>query len=200
MNDLIFSCTDGLPQAEMPTCATDYGERVVQIVFAKTAVSCTGNVPLASDFNAVYDTLTEFKYITNGHRVFQGETEIEWHNTEWHDKEYRVEGRIKRINADIARAAEKLNRYHNIYFYFFTDKNYCFGPYYAQPNFNLIQIEGKGQPPYIDFHVDYVGHGVDYSAYDSLYGSLHDSGAEGSITFDRTDTTFDSTVITWDAT
>ena len=172
MNDLIYSCTEGLPQPEMPQCATDYGQRVVTVIFSKTAVSCTGSVPMASDFNAAYSSLSIFEHLTNGHRVFQGETEIEWHNTEWHDKEYRVEGRIKRISETVKRAAEKVNRYNSLYMYFITDKNYCYGPYYAQPNINFVQMEGKGQPPYIDLFATYIGHGIDYAQYDAGYDSL----------------------------
>lgn len=182
MNDLIYSCTDSLPQPSQPVCATDYGERVVQVIFSKTAVSCTGNVPLASDFNAAYSDLSIFKYITNGHRIFLGETEIEWHNKEWYDKEYRIEGKIRRVNESTARAAEKLSRYASLYMYFFTEKNYCYGPYYAQPNFTLIQLEGKGRPPYIAFNADYIGHGVDYAQYDSGYLSLYEAEAGAILT------------------
>jgi hypothetical protein len=175
MNELIFSCTDDLAQASTPTCGTDYGERVVKIIFSKTKVSTSGNVPTASDFNASYSSLSIFESIVNGHRTFLGETEIEWHHKEWFDKMYTVTGKIRRVNDSVQRAAEKISRYSNLYFYFITEKNYCFGPYYSQPSFNLVQFEGKGTPYYLDFKVEYVGSGIDYSNYDEDYDSLYDS-------------------------
>jgi len=196
MNDLLFSCTDTLPQPTTPVCGTDYGERIVRVLLSKSIISCAGNVPTAEEFNLVYDTLTDFNHVTSGHRTFQGETEIDWHNKEWFDKTYRVEGRLRRVSEEIARAAEKFNYYHVVYMYYITEKNYCFGPYYAQPNFTLLQLEGKGSRPYISFFIDYVGNGIDYSQYDSGYDNLYDS--VGSITADSTLITVDSTYITSD--
>ena len=172
MNDLIFSCTDTLQQPSTPVCATDYGERVGVIMFSKTEVETSGNVPSAVEFNVAHTagTLVTIKGLSNGHRTFLSETEIEWHQKEWHDKKYKVDGKVLRIDEPIARLCETLNFYNELYFYFITDNNYCFGPYESGPNFTLIQ--SPGTRPYIKFEAEYYGVGIDYSRYDADYQNI----------------------------
>lgn len=193
MNELIFSCSDTLPQPGTPECATDYGERVVTIYLSKTPVSTSQNVPSASDFSIAFDagSLTIIRGIVNGHKIFLGEHEIEVNFKEWRDKEYRVEGRIRLIDEDVARAAEKLSIYSELIMYYVTEKEYCFGPYEASTNFTLIQTEGKGNPAYIGFHFDFVDIGIDYSNFDFNYDR---------VPFDTESITVDSTIITVDST
>jgi hypothetical protein len=176
MNNLLYSIAEDLLQAETPLCTTDYGERVVMLVFSKTPITCVGNVPTYDEFLTAYEagTCAFVKGITNGHRTFLSETEIEWHNTEWYDKTYRVEGKIKLVSEAVARMCEKINRYHELYFYYITEKEHCFGPYEGWPNFTLIQMEGK-LPSYIQFNVDFIGNGIDYSLYSSSYHLIPDA-------------------------
>jgi hypothetical protein len=196
MNDLLYSCTADLEQPITPVCATDYGERIVTIILSKTQVPTSGNVPSPSDFVAAYSSIAIYKNVVNGHRIQTGETSIDWNVTETYDKQYRVEGRIRRLNQNLARATEKLARYKNLYLYYITDKSYCFGPYYSQPNFNLIEMEGKGNPPYLQFWCDFVGSGIDYNNKDNAYSNIYDPG---SITVDSSLITVDSTTITVDS-
>jgi len=172
MNDLIHSCASALDQAVTPSCGTDYGERVTTIILSKTKVSTSANVPSASDFTLAYNQLAIFKYVVNGHRIKLGETVIQWNMSEYYDPMYRVEGRIKRISETMARSVEKISRYKNLYLYYITENNYCHGPYWATPHFNIIELEGKGAPPYLKFRFDFIGNGIDYAAkdtYDNIY-------------------------------
>jgi len=190
MTELLYNCADTLPQPSTPTCATDYGERVVTIVLAKTPISTSQNVPSASDISAAFDagTATIIKGISNGHKVFLGETEIEVIHKEWFDKQYRVEGNIKLVSESIARATEQLSRYPELIMYYVTEKEYCFGPYESNPNFTLIQTEGKGMPPFIRFNFDFIDTGIDYANYDASYDRIpYDLDGEAIITEDGFD-------------
>jgi hypothetical protein len=196
MNDLIHSCASALDQAVTPSCGTNYGERITTVILSKTKVSCAGNVPTAAEFSTSYSSIVIYKNIVRGHRITKGATEIQWNVTERYDKEYRVEGRIRRLSGSLVRTTEKLDRYPNLYMYYITDKNYCFGPYNATSNFDLIELEGKGVPPYLKFWFDFVGNGIDYSNYDSNYNNI----TGDNITADSTTITVDSTTITVDNT
>lgn len=174
MNDLIYSCTNDLDQPVAPICATPYGERVTQVILSKTPVTASGNVPTAAEFKTALEAglITLVEGIVNGHRTKTGETEIQWHNKEWHDPEYRVEGKLHRFNEAIARSCEKLTRRKKLYMYFITEKMYCFGPYWASPDFSNILYNGKGTPAGIAFTLDYVGGGIDYAQYDAGYDNI----------------------------
>lgn len=185
MDTLVFNCSDALSQPNTPDCGTDYGERVVRIAFMKeggTFTVAASDVPTAAEFEtAIAATeITVYNAITNGHRIENGATELSGDDTEtggterW-DVEYRVEGRIKRIDQNIARATEKLDKYSSLRMWYFTEKNYCFGGatgYKVAPNFNLIAFEGKGNPPYISFTCDFTAIGADYAGYDEDYSAL----------------------------
>jgi len=188
MDNLVFSCTDALTQAATPTCGTDYGERVVRIAFMKeggTFSVAASDVPTAAEFETAIASgeITVINAITNGHRIEQGATELSGDDTEtglterW-DVDYRVEGRIKRIDETVARMTEKLDRFSSLRMWYFTEKDYCFGGvtgYKCTPNFSLIITEGKGQPPYIPFFCDFTAVGADYAGYDEDYSSLDNS-------------------------
>lgn len=191
MDNLVFSCTDALTQAATPSCATDYGERVVKIALMKESdltawrAIASSDTPTAAQFETgvASDYITVIDGISNGHRVEQGATELSGDDTisggtERYDVQYRVEGRIKLIDETIARMCEKLDRYSTLRLWFFTDRDYCFGGesgYYASPNFGEIIFEGKGTPPYIPFFCDYTATGADYAAYDDDYTALDNS-------------------------
>jgi len=185
MDSLVFACTEALQQPNTPDCATDYGERVVRIALMKEGGSFTvaaSDVPTAAEFEtAIAATeITIYNGITNGHRIEQGATELsgddtESGGTERFDVEYRVEGRIKRVDENIARSTERLDRFSILRMWYFTDKDYCFGGatgYKCSPNFSEIILEGKGQPPYIPFFCDYTAIGADYAGYDEDYSVL----------------------------
>lgn len=185
MDNLVFNCTDALPQPATPACGTDYGERVVRIALMKeggTFAVAASDVPTAAEFETAItaDEITVINAITNGHRVEQGATELsgddtESGGTERYDVEYRVEGRIKRIDEDVKRMTEKLDRYSTLRLWYFTEKDYCFGGvegYKVAPNFSLIITEGKGQPPYISFFCDFTATGADYAGYDEDFSAL----------------------------
>jgi len=187
----VFSCTDALTQAATPSCATDYGERVVKIALMKESdltawrAIASSDTPTAAQFETgvASDYITVIDGISNGHRVEQGATELSGDDTisggtERYDVQYRVEGRIKLIDETIARMCEKLDKYSTLRLWFFTDKDYCFGGesgYYCSPNFGEIIFEGKGNPPYIPFFCDYSATGADYAAYDDDYTALDNS-------------------------
>jgi len=196
MNDLIYSISSELDQVATPECATDYGERVKQIILAKTPIPADGNVPTADEIAQSFDesTCTLFNHIINGHRIKLSETEIDLGVKNWFDPVYRIEGRIRLVSETVARVCERLDRYVNLYAYFTTDKNYCFGPYYCTPNFSEILYDGKGSPVAIRFYLDYFGGGIDHS----LYIGDEDIEEAVTMTVDRTDITVDSTVITAD--
>lgn len=185
MDNLVFTCTDDLPQPSKPACTTDYGERVVLIAFMKEGGTFTvsgSDNPTAAEFQTAITAgeVTVLSGISNGHRIEQSATELSGDDTvtggtERYDVTYRVEGRIKTFNEAIKRATEKLDRYSQLRFWFVTDKSYCFGGktgYNATPNFGAHIIEGKGQPGYIPFFCDYVMTGADIANYDEDYITL----------------------------
>ncbi len=185
MDTLIVNCTDALSQPNTPTCGQDYGERVVRVAFMKeggTFSVAASDVPTAAEFETAIaaDEITVYNAITNGHRIEQGATELSGDDTEtggterW-DVEYRVEGRIKRVDQALIRATEILDRFSVIRMWFFTEKDFCFGGvtgYKAVPNFSELILEGKGQPGYISFTCDYTAIGADYAGYDEDYSVL----------------------------
>ena len=185
MDTLIVNCTDALSQPNTPTCATDYGERVVRVAFMKeggTFAVAASDVPTAAEFETAIaaNEITVYNGISNGHRIEQGATELSGDDTEtggterW-DVEYRVEGRIKRVDENIARSTEILDRFSDVRMWFFTEKDYCFGGitgYKVAPNFSEVILEGKGNPPYISFFCDYTAIGADYAGYDTDYSLL----------------------------
>ncbi|GAG40981.1 unnamed protein product [marine sediment metagenome] len=185
MDNLIFTCSDALDQAATPACGVDYGERVVRIALMKDGGTFTvsaSDFPTAAEFETAISggEITIINGVTNGHRIEQGATELsgddtETGGTERYDVEYRVEGRIKRIDETLARMTEKLDRYSTMRLWYFTEKDYCFGGvtgYLVAPNFSLITTEGKGQPPYISFFCDFTAIGADYAGYDDDYTVL----------------------------
>ena len=147
-----------------------------------TFTVAASDVPTAAEFETAIAAgeITVYNAITNGHRIEQGATELSGDDTEtggterW-DVEYRVEGRIKRLDENIARSTERLDRYSTARLWYFTEKDYCFGGvtgYNSVPNFSLIITEGKGQPPYIPFFCDFTAIGADYAGYDADYALL----------------------------
>jgi hypothetical protein len=188
MDELVFSCTDSLPQPATPACGTNYGERVVRVALMKeggTFSVSASDTPTAAEFETAITAgeITVINGMTNGHRIEQGATELsgddtESGGTERFDVEYRIEGRIKRVDETIARMTEKLDRYSTLRMWFFTEKNYCFGGvtgYKVSPNFSEVIFEGKGNPPYINFFCDYTAIGADYAGYDADYDTLDNS-------------------------
>ena len=185
MDNLIFACTDGLDQPTIPSCPTDYGERVVAFAIMKDGGTFTvagSDNPTAAEFVTAI-TAGEVAYydgITNGHKIEQGATELGGDDTisggtERGDVMYRVEGRLKLFNEAVKRATEKLDKLSTIRLWYFTDKNYCFGGkegLKASPNFSEHIIEGKGVPPYIPYFFDYTAIGADYANYDADYADL----------------------------
>jgi len=185
MDNLVFSCTDALPQPTTPACGVEYGERVVKVMFMKeggTFAVAASDVPTAAEFETAITAteITVIDGITNGHRIEQGATELsgddtESGGTERYDVVYRIEGRIKRVDEDISRMTEKLSRYSILRMWYITEKNYCFGGatgYEVSPNFDLLIKEGKGTPPYIPFMCDFTAIGADYAGYDADYDAL----------------------------
>ena len=171
MTELLYSCTSTLDQPSTPVCATDYGERITHILFSKIEVVAASNVPTAAEFGTAYGngTLMYFR-VASGHRVFLSETDTDVNAMDWHDKKYRVEGKIRLLSEAIARATERLDRYDELYMYYLTDKNYCFGPVVVSPDFSLRVYEGA-TPIYIDFKLDFYP-GIDYSNQDTSYGDF----------------------------
>lgn len=186
MDNLVFACTDALDQPITPSCTTDYGERVIGVAFMKKggtfAVACDYNSPTKAEFDVAIAAgeVAYYTGISNGHRIEQGATELSGDDTitggtERYDVQYRIEGRIKLLDSTIQRGTEKLDRYSQLRAWFITDKNYCFGGstgYLVSPNFSEIIFEGKGQPPYISFFVEYTATGEDYARYDADYDIL----------------------------
>lgn len=188
MDNLVFSCTDALLQPVMPTCATEYGERVVIIAFMKeggTFTVAASDHPTKAEFDTAIaaNQVTIIKGISNGHRIEQSATELSGDDTvtggtERWDVQYRVEGRIKIFDEDVKRLTERLDRFPQLRMWFITDKNYCFGGplgYKCTPNFGEQIFEGKGQPSYIPFFCDYVATGEDYAGYDADFDALTNS-------------------------
>jgi len=167
---MIFSTASVLDQVATPACPTDYGERITHILLSKTAVTATGNIPTAAEFTTAYDAgLLLMIHVTSCHKTQIGESEIEIIEKENYDKKYRVEGKIYLLSEAIARACERVTRYSQLYLYYYTDKQYCFGGYKATPDFSLRIGEGSGSPVYIKFMLDFFP-GIDYAAYDQFYG------------------------------
>lgn len=200
MNELLLSCSASLDQASAPACATGYGERIVTIVLAKTMLWT--DVPTANEINIAHTagTATVLKHVVNGHRVFLESQEIEVIHKQQVDKIYRIEGRVRRINEEIARMTEKLSRHSVLYVWYITDGNYCFGGYECSVDFTLRMFEGKGVPPFISFTLDFADLGIDYSDYDIDYQYIPQYVETGSVTSDSTLITVDSTIITSDQT
>jgi len=185
MDNLVFSCTDSLDQPAKPACTTDYGEAVVAIALMKdggTFSVAASDGPTAAEFKTAI-TAGEVTYITgisNGHRVKIGSTELSGDDTitggtEEYDKQYRIEGRIKLLNETVKRATEKYDRYSTLRAWYFTDKNYCLGGaegYSVSPSFDLVIQEGRGQPPYLPFTLDFTATGADYAVQDSDFADL----------------------------
>ncbi len=194
MSELLLSCNTALDQPGTPVCMTEYGERITYILLSKTLVEAVGNVPTALEFGTAYDNGTlMFLRVASGHKIFLDETLIEVVTPENHDKRYRVEGKIPLLSEAITRACELLDRYNHLYLYYFTDKNYCFGGYWASPDFNLRELEGE-RPIYIGFKLDFCA-GIDYANYDPSYETF----TEGYVILTAEDgdwlTTEDGTVL-----
>ena len=185
MDNLVFNCTDSLPQPLTPACLTDYGERIVAVAFMKvggTFTVASSDYPTASEFQTAITAgqITVFRGISNGHRIKQGSTTLSGDDTitggdEEYDKTYRVEGRIKIFNESIKYATTKLDRYSQLVAWAFTDKDYVYGGktgYKCTPSFDDVIHEGKGQPPYIPFYFDYVSVGHDQAGHDAGFATL----------------------------
>lgn len=179
MTELVYSCNDVLLQPSTPVCGIDYGERVVQIIIGEQFQS---TIPAPSDFTIAWDNgyVTILGGITNGHRVFVGDIEIEGlYGKERWDAQYVVEGNIRRINEDIARSCEQLTRMHGLSMWFITDKEYMFGGaegYTVNPFFSQIIKEGIGNRPYIRFEMEYFATGADYGTYNEFYLDVLQAG------------------------
>ena len=185
MDNLVFNCTDALPQPATPACLTDYGERIVAVAFMKeggTFTVASSDYPTAAEFQTAITAgqITMFKGISNGHRIKQNATTLSGDDTttggeEEYDKVYRIEGRVKVFNETVKHAAKKMDYYSQLRAWFFTDKDYVYGGktgYKGVPNFDDHIIEGKGQPPYIPFFFDYTSIGLDQAGYDANYATL----------------------------
>jgi len=135
------------------------------------------DVPTAYEINVALtngDAMVLEKVI-NGHRIFVSSQEIEVIYKEQVDKLYRIEGKTRRVNEEIARSTERLSRYPVLYAWYITDGNYCFGGYEVSTDFSLRVFEGKGVPMYIQFSFDFIDLGIDYSAYDVEYANVPDT-------------------------
>jgi len=184
MDNLVFNCTDALPQPSSPACPTDYGERVVAVAFMKEGGTFTvaTDYATAAEFQTAITAgeVTFIKGFSNGHRIKQGSTTLSGDDTltggeEEYDKVYRVEGRIRLFDETVKDSLTKIDRYSQLRCWFFTDKNYCYGGstgYKGIPSFDDVIHEGKGQPPYIPFYFDYTSIGYDNANYDADYEDL----------------------------
>ena len=170
---MIFSTSSALDQVATPSCQLDYGERITHIILSKAAVTAVGNIPTAIEFSAAYDAgLVLSIRVASCHRTFVSEDVIEIIEKENYDKKYRIDGHIYLLSEAIARACERVTCYDELFLYYFTDKQYCFGGYKATIDFSLRQFEGSGSPAYIKFAFDFIPD-EDYAAYDSGYGSTY---------------------------
>lgn len=185
MDNLVFSCTDPLLRAPTPSCTTDYGERIVSIAYMKVGGTFTvagSDNPTAAEFQAgiTAGTLGFITGISNGHRTESGATELSGDDTitggmERYDVLNKIEGKIKLIDENIKRTTERLDRFSRLIVWCFTDKGYVYGGktgYNAAPVFSTVQHEGKGQPPYIAFSLEYNVVGLDNSKLDAGYLTL----------------------------
>lgn len=185
MNNLSFNCTDALDQPSAPACSTDYGERIVSFAVMKKDSTITvagSDGPTAAEFQTAITAgdVSFYSGISNGHRIEDSATELSGDDTvtggtERYDVTYKQEGRIKVLSEAIKRATEKLDKFSEVYFWFFTDRNYCYGGaegYLAAPNFGEAIIEGKGNPQYIPYFFVYTAIGADYAKYDADYSTL----------------------------
>lgn len=185
MDTLVFSCSDALQQPTIPSCTTDYGERVVAFACMKKGGTFTvagSDNPTAAEFQTAIDAgeVAFYTGISNGHRIEQGATELSGDDTvsggtERGEVTYRVEGRLKLLDESVKRGTELLDYYSQLQFWFFTDKNYVYGGpegYMASPNLGAVIHEGKGQPAYIPFFFEYVMIGADYATQDSDFATL----------------------------
>lgn len=185
MDNLVFNCTDALPQPATPACPTDYGEKIIAVAFMKEGGTFTvaTDYPTAAEFQTAITAgeITFLKGISNGHKIKQGGTTLSGDDTitggeEEYDKVYRIEGRIRLFNETIKEAVAKLDRYSTLRMWAFTNKDWCYGGvtgYKATPNFDSDPIhEGVGSPPYIPFRCDYTSIGVDKANYDEDFATL----------------------------
>lgn len=166
MNNLLSSCADDLPQPSI-TCAVDYGE-AIKVIVSKTPVLSVGNVPTANEFANAYDAgqIVILSGFTNFRRTKVGTTEIESnYGSDLYDGEYLIEGRIKRLNEPIIRLTELLTRYRELYMYYITDEDWCFGGYKSEPFFSMM-IKNV-TPVYVDFKFKFYNTGIDYKLQDS---------------------------------
>lgn len=185
MDNLVFNCTDALPQVATPACVVDYGERVVAIAFMKvggTFTVASSDYPTAAEFQTAITAgeITLFRGISNGHRIKQNATTLSGDDTvtggeEEYDKIYRVEGRVKVFNEAVKHATKRMDFFSDLRCWFFTDRDYVYGGkagYRGVPNFDDVIHEGKGQPPYIPFFFDYTSLGLDQAGFDANYSGL----------------------------
>lgn len=185
MDNLVWNCTDALPQPIKPACTTDYGGTVTGTAFMKKggAFSVAGSdYATKAEFDTAIaaGTITYFGGISNGQRTPQGGTELSGDDTVTggttiRDEVYRISGRIKIIDESISRATEKLNLYDELVMWYFTEKNYVFGGttgYKVSPNFKLKVQEGRKAPVYIPFQCDFVAIGEDKAGFDADFDDL----------------------------
>lgn|SRR5574343_294240 len=184
MDNLVYNCTNALPQPSNPTCPTDYGEKVIMVAFMKEGGTFTvaTDYATASEFQTAITAgeVTLIKGIGNGHRIKKSSTTLSGDDTitgseEEYDKVYSIEGRIRIFDEDTKDACTILDKYSQLRCWFFTDRNYCYGGstgYKGAPSFDDVIHEGKGQPPYIPFHFDYTSIGYDNAHYDADYSTL----------------------------
>ena len=190
--NLIMTCTDALDQPATPVCTTDYGERITTLVFSKDPITKVGDQPSAAEFNNAHTAgLCTVIYGVSGSRTLIGEDEVDILYKEWFDKKYTVSGKILTVSESIQRLTEKLNAYKSLYFYYITDKNYCFGGCQTNPEFTVVQ---NNTAMYIQYKLDHFT-GIDYANHDANYFDVVDLIT---VTVDRTDITMDSTSITAD--
>lgn len=185
MDNLVFNCSDALPQPSTPACMTDYGERIVAIAFMKeggTFSVSASDYATAAEFQTAITAgeITMIRGISNGHRTKTGSTTLSGDDTvtggdEEYDKVYALEGRIRYIDESVKYACTKFDRYSELRCWFFTDKNYCYGGdtgYLGAPSFDDVIHEGKGAPPYLPFKFSYTSIGYDVAHYDADYNTL----------------------------
>jgi hypothetical protein len=184
MDNLVWSCSTALNQADKPACALEYGNKIVAVAFMKEGGTFTvaTDYPTKAEFTTAIAArqITYFSGISNGTRAKQGGAEQSGDDTvsgltEQQDGIYRVSGRVKQINEAVSRAFEELRRYDQLRAWFFMDKNYCFGGatgYKTKLNADLKLFEGQNVRPYIPFFFDFMDVGYDRAGYDADYDIL----------------------------